>query len=315
MTNNVSNGKAFEWAVAKSATEISDFKVAKSQYSEMAKNYYENSIDSKKRASFDRAALVCIEHILEKEGLLGSYAGGGLIDFNSDQSGEDGDVRDLIFSLDRKSFGVSCKSNNKDFKHSRFSHHLDFVTKWGLNSNGCSNLYWDAVKPLFYELKEIRDKSEGKALWRDLYSKPERFYWPFLNAWVAEILRLTHESPELQAEVCRNLVLYIVGRYDFYKVISSRNQAMVQAFNFGKTLNTTKTKFPTLINSINDKNGSQYSKTITFNHGFSFNFRVKNGDSDIKPSLKFAISAIGLPQSEIYQQTFDLGRLTAQPHL
>jgi len=73
-----------------------------------------------------------------------------------------------------------------------------------------------------------------------------------------------------------------------------------------QTLNTTKTKFPTHINSINDKNGSQYSKTITFNHGFSFNFRVKNGDKAIKPSLKFAIGAIGLPQSEVYQQTFDL---------
>lgn len=311
MANNVSNGKAFEWAVAKAATEISNFKVVKSQHSEMAKNYYENCIDSRKRASFDRAAFVCIKHILEKENCLSFISDNGLIDFNSDQSGEDGDVRDLIFSLNNKSFGISCKSNNKDFKHSRFSHQLDFVSKWGLNSEGCSNSYWDAVRPLFLELKDIREKSEGKALWRDLKSKPERFYWPFLNAWVGEILRLTNANPQQQAEVCRNLILYIIGRYDFYKVISSRNQAMVQAFNFGKSLNTTKTKFPNLINTINDKNGSQYSKTITFNHGFSFNFRVKNGDSDIKPSLKFAVSAIGLPQSEIYQQTFDLGRLIA----
>jgi hypothetical protein len=137
-------------------------------------------------------------------------------------------------------------------------------------------------------------------------NKPERFYWPFLDAWVAEIQRVTATSPEKEAEVCRNLILYIVGKFDFYKIINLRKQSIVQAFNFGKTLNTTKTKFPTQINAINNKNGSQYSKTITFNHGFSFNFRVKNGDSDVKPSLKFAVGAIGLPQSEVYQQTFDL---------
>jgi hypothetical protein len=306
MADNVINGKAFEWAVSKAATEISDFKITVSPNSEQAKYYYESKIDNKKRSAFDRSALVCIRHIFEKENLFDIDTSSGLIRFNTDRSGEDGDVRDLVLELNDKNFGISCKSNNKDFKHSRFSHKLDFISKWGIDSRGCSKEYWDSVLPLFNELQEIRASSGGTALWKNMHNKPERFYWPFLNAWVEEIRRVSGASPEKGAEVCRNLILYIVGKYDFYKIINSRRQSLVQAFNFGKSLNTSKTKFPTLINSINDKNGSQYSKTITFNHGFSFNFRVKNGDSDVKPSLKFAVGAIGLPQSEVYQQTFDI---------
>lgn len=54
------------------------------------------------------------------------------------------------------------------------------------------------------------------------------------------------------------------------------------------------------------KNGGQYSKTIVFNRGYSINFRIHNSESKVTPSLKFDITAIGLPANEIYQQTFDL---------
>jgi len=57
---------------------------------------------------------------------------------------------------------------------------------------------------------------------------------------------------------------------------------------------------------VNNKNGGQYSKTVVFNHGYSINFRIHNASSRVEASLKFDIKAIGLPTSEVYQQTIDL---------
>jgi len=46
--------------------------------------------------------------------------------------------------------------------------------------------------------------------------------------------------------------------------------------------------------------GGRYSKTVRFNRGFTFNFRIHSASSRVEPSLKFAVSAISLPPSEIY---------------
>ncbi|WP_419234801.1 HaeIII family restriction endonuclease [Rickettsia endosymbiont of Nabis limbatus] len=102
------------------------------------------------------------------------------------------------------------------------------------------------------------------------------------------------------------LVSYLVGKYDFYKVIcSGSNRVIIQAYNFNNTLNTKKTNYPNHIYAINTKNGGIYSKTIVFNRGFSINFRIHNASSRVEPSLKFDINAIGLPINEVYQHTFD----------
>ena len=79
----------------------------------------------------------------------------------------------------------------------------------------------------------------------------------------------------------------------------------LQAYNFNGTLSTRRTKYPDAINTINKKNGGVYSKTIVFNHGYSINFRIHNASSRVEPSLKFDITAMGLPVNEVYQQTFE----------
>jgi hypothetical protein len=151
----------------------------------------------------------------------------------------------------------------------------------------------------------IKQQSNGQALWDDLLDKPNRFYWPLLNAWVDEIERLRKIS-EVDKSLCRALVAYLVGKHDFYKVICSSDRTVrIQAWNFNHSLATRQTKYPTVINAINTKNGGQYSKTIVFNHGYSINFRIHNASSRVEPSLKFDIVAMGLPPSEIYQQTLD----------
>lgn len=231
---------------------------------------------------------------------------GGTIGFNSDAAGQSGDVIDVLLHIDGRDIGVSCKSNHEALKHPRLSGVLDFVESWGLDPVGCSQTYWDAVRPLFNELKSIREDSNATALWSSLERKPERFYWPLLDAWANEITRLCSISEEKSASVCKEMISYLIGRNDFYKVIcKGAHTVNIQAYNFNGTLATRKTKYPSSINAINNKNGGVYSKTIVFNHGYSINFRIHNASSRVEPSLKFDIVAMDLPVNEVYQQTFE----------
>jgi len=175
-----------------------------------------------------------------------------------------------------------------------------------LHKDGCSTDYWNKVSPIFKELEDIAKKSNKKALWADYEDKANRVYWPILDAWEEEILRIKSLSEKNEEEMCRNMVHYLIGKYDFYKIIShGKGKADIHAYNFNNTLDTRRSKLPTHLNSINNKNGTQYSKTITFNGGYSINFRIHSASSRVEPSLKFDIVAIGLPTGEIYQQTFD----------
>jgi HaeIII restriction endonuclease len=143
--------------------------------------------------------------------------------------------------------------------------------------------------------------------WDELPDKATEYYWPILNAWADEITALCQLGSKKQEETCQSIISYLVGRHDFYKVIcEGQSRVAIQGFNFNNSLSTRKTKYPTCINAINNKNGSQYSKTIVFNHGYSINFRIHSASSRIESSLKFDITAIGLPVNEVYQQTFDI---------
>lgn len=127
-----------------------------------------------------------------------------------------------------------------------------------------------------------------------------------MDAWAKEIKRLCSISEDKSALVCREMISYLIGRNDFYKVICHGAKSVyLQAYNFNGTLATRRTKYPTSITAINNKNGGVYSKTIVFNHGYSINFRIHNASSRVEPSLKFDITAMGLPVNEVYQQTFE----------
>jgi hypothetical protein len=300
------NGMAFEWAIAVDIAKQSGGSIIEDANSISPKNAFEAGISDTRRKSFMRAAEVAVKHILEKEQISHSESSDATITFNSDAAGQSGDVRDVLLHIGGRVIGVSCKSNHEALKHSRLSGVLDFVRSWGLDPDGCSQIYWDAIRPLFDELTLIRRDSNATALWSNLDQKPERFYWPLLDAWAAEIDRLCSISEEKSASVCREMISYLIGRNDFYKVIChGAHTVYLQAYNFNGTLSTRRTKYPDAIIAINKKNGGVYSKTIVFNHGYSINFRIHNASSRVEPSLKFDITAMGLPVNEVYQQTFE----------
>lgn len=287
MASQVDNGKAFEWAVGIALNE-KGLRLSPSSASTQNEACF-NEITTKKQGLFIKNARLAVTHILDKE-LISS----GVFEFLPDSSGEGGDVRDVVITSGSKSFGISCKTNHASYKHSRLSDSVNFVEKWGLDQNGCSTTYLEEANRIFGKLRNIKTSSNGTALWRDQPDVPNDYYWPVLDAFETEVRRV--ESPQM----CANFIRYLIGSYDFYKIISRAKGVEITGFNINKSLSIPPIKLPDKITGSRRNNGSQYARTITFNAGWEFNFRIHNASSRIEPSLKFDVTATSLPP-KLYQ--------------
>lgn len=287
MVSQVENGKAFEWAVGL-ALIGNGFSLIPNDSSAQNRKCFDKC-NLAQINLFHENANKAITHILMREGL-----GYGQFRYLSDANGQHGDVRDIVIHADRREVGLSCKTNHGAYKHSRLSDKIDFVKKWGLSPDGCSLEYKKTVQNIFERLRKKKKESHGAALWKDQPDVPNHYYWPVLDAFEKEIRRV--ESPVM----CRNLVRYLVGTHDFYKVVSRRKVVEISGFNLFNTLHVPDLKLPDKIISIRSNNGSQFAKTITLNLGWEFNFRIHNASSKVEPSLKFDITATALPP-KLYQ--------------
>lgn len=154
-----------------------------------------------------------------------------------DTKGETGDVRDIIIVRKdvRWEIGLSIKHNHFAVKHSRLGKSLDFGDRWfGIP---CSQNYWDEIRPIFDYID--REKQANKK-WSELPSKAEDVYIPLLNAFVNEIKKANAENEGIP----RKMVEYLLGQFDFYKVISidNKNVTQIQTYNLRGTLNRASNK-------------------------------------------------------------------------
>lgn len=218
-----------------------------------------------------------------------------------DSKGIVGDVRDiLIVRRDiHWEIGFSIKHNHFAVKHSRLGSKLDFGLKWfGVP---CSDEYWKAVNPIFERLEQ--EKNRG-AMWSCISDKDEGVYIPILQAFMDEIKRGIMVHPEISAK----MVEYLLGKFDFYKMISveSHRYTQIQAFNLRGTLNRQSVKvkstqsipvanLPSRLISIGFKQGSSTTVELYFDAGWQFSFRIHNASTLVEPSLKFDIQIIGMP--------------------
>ena len=305
-TTQTDSGRAFEWAVGCSISRQTNALVIQSAFSRAAETAY-GKMNEKTKNTFNKAADIALTHILEKEKVLINSSTDKRIVFNTDNAGKSGDVRDVLLYVGDRELGISCKNNHEALKHPRLSGTCDFIKVWDIDANGCSDEYWNKVKPLFKNLTNLKKDSNRTMLWEHVPEKANSYYWPVLDAWADEINKLCESGAEKQADVCKSIISYLVGKHDFYKVICEKQtRVTIQGFNFNKTLATRTTKYPDSITTINKKNGGQYSQTVVFNHGYSINFRIHSASSRVEPSLKFDINAISWPTNEVYIQTFDI---------
>lgn len=321
MPSQVDNGKAFEYAIAKTYFDylVSLGVNVEFQHDEPwinAQRCFEfQALDSQQ--GFCRAAEKTIETLVAIEpGLVSSKNAQDILKLRiaSDVEGIAGDVRDVIFYRNNWTIwelGISAKNNHDAVKHSRLSQTIDFGREW-LNL-GCSDAYFSEIRPIFDRLARIK-ATQPQLEWTDLgEQKSTEIYVPLLNAFRKEMLALARNNREATA----NLLCYLIGRKPFYKIIKEdkNNIVVVKAFNIDGKLNKTvngqkpviKTEainLPTRIIELEFKPGSDTTLMMVLDEGWQISFRLHNASKHIEPSLKFDINLIGNPPILFTQHLF-----------
>ena len=310
MSNKSNNqGRAYEYIFLNSLFEvISKIREAsiEKNSSFMASKQAWETLSSQDKEIYKISALTGVSIILDLEPLIIEKNNDVLnLKIQSDDEGKKGDVRNIVImrgSIDWE-IGLSLKHNHFAVKHSRLSKKLDFGEKWyGIP---CSEEYWKKVKPIFDFLEEEKEK---KTLWKEIVNKNEDVYFPLLEAFKIEILDQNRKNIKL----LENMLKYLLGKFDFYKVISIDNKKVtrVQSYNLYGTLNQDgvheKRKIeipiiilPTRIVSLDFKPNSLTTLELYLNNGWQFTFRIHNAEKEVKSSLKFDIQIVGMPTSII----------------
>lgn len=307
MADQTKKGKAFEYAclvaLQNDLKDNQDIAIDQTEALETARKFYEQS-DAKIIYKLDKAAKAAARIILRLEPQLQNPANNIplYLSIQEDSKGIVGDVRDVlcIRKQNQWEIGLSCKHNHAAVKHSRLSNSINFGEQWFGNS--CSKEYFDEIKPLFDELKIMKD---NKVQWKQVSGKDTRFYVPLLNAFIRELLRLDIKYP---GEIPPALLMYLLGRNDFYKVITkdSKKLTQIQAYNILGSLNrqskhikpelkVQQLKLPTKFFDISYKPNSKNTIYVTCDNGWALSFRIHSARTLVEPSLKLDINLIGVP--------------------
>lgn len=261
-----------------------------------------NSIDDELKENLNKSAIASAKVLLEIEPRIIEDDDDLLsLEILPDSKGEQGDVRDIVINRDsiQWEIGLSLKHNHFAVKHSRLAKTLDFADKWlGVK---CSNEYWNEVTNIFDYLEILKEKG---AYWRDMDDKESSVYIPLLKAFMSELFRINDENDDTP----QRLVEYLLGKYDFYKIIGidQKKIVQIQAYNLRGMLSQPSknaksniyvpiAKLPDEIVTIRIKPNSSNTVELYMNNGWQFNFRIHNASSKVETSLKFDIQIVGMP--------------------
>ena len=297
-------GRAYEFAclqiLAEALRPIRSVSVEANSSYEAAEAAWKK-IPAKLKENLLASSRAAVEVLLECEVFLTEGSDALSLNLQTDTHGEEGDVRDIIVARRTCEWeiGLSLKHNHKAVKHSRLATTLDFGEKWyGI---ACSQAYWTAIAPIFKRLEVAKEKG---SLWREMKDKGEAIYKPLLTAFITEVKKQSSNN----SAVARRLAEYLLGAFDFYKVVSQdREEATyVTPYNLRGNLNkatTTakpkvqikKTELPKQILAC-DFIGEHNNKVfMAMDNGWQFTFRLHNASSRVEPSLKFDIQLAGWP--------------------
>lgn len=315
MPSQTTLGKAFEYACArviydKYSTEQSVNMVDSTSLT-VARNFFEG-LSTEMQNDLCSAARAAVKIIERLEPQLQNPNGNEplYIHLQTDARGITGDVRDLLCIRTQNNWeiGLSCKHNHNAVKHSRLSQSIDFGKSWF--NIPCSDEYFQEIEPIFTRLSTLKKQGESRnnpILWRDIPNKEETIYIPILNAFLRELKRLDQKYP---SEIPARLVKYLLGGYDFYKVITDDKHrcTRVEVVSFDGTLNRTSGKKESLVKIpmlrlpknlyhmgiIHDSNNTI---GIFCDEGWQFSMRIHSASSKIEPSLKFDVRLISSPSN------------------
>lgn len=258
------------------------------------------------KAILTQSAKATVSTVFEMEPMIIEISDDVLtLHIQTDNEGKEGDVRDIVIARQdvKWEIGLSLKHNHFAVKHSRLAKGLDFGKKWfGI---ACSETYWNDIKPIFDYLSQ--QKSQNKN-WNELPSKDETVYVPLLRAFIDELNR----SNKIDSSVPKKMVEYLLGEFDFYKVISidSKRLTRIQSYNLHGQLNHSSkiikpqihipiACLPTRIVNLEFKPNSTNTIELYMDGGWQFSFRVHNASTKVETSLKFDIQIVGMPTTII----------------
>ncbi len=318
-SRQMTTGKSFEYALLvqfeEKLKDKTNLEVIKNSSFEIAKGCFEN-VSKTEKSDYLLTASFAVNFLMDIEPRLTNDIGKDDIlqlEILSDQHGKSGDVRDVlaIRLLQKWEIGVSAKNNHHAVKHSRLSSNINFGEKWlGIKT---SKEYFETVTPIFNNLEKIRKESGAKKKWSELDDYHSSIYIPILKAFIKELKKLYKKDSK---KVASNLVAYLVGNKDFYKVIKSKNSVEIHAYNLNGTLNlpfddilpkykTPKVPLPTEIIDICFKTDSQTTAIVTMNNDWTLSFRIHNASSRVESSLKFDINLLKSPK-KLFKNTLNI---------
>lgn len=305
-------GKAYEYACLQSIVESVQHTrkvlIVNNSSLNVAKNAWE-SLDDNAREVMRNSSMAGVVTLVQLEPKIIEDGDDPLeVSLQEDRAGQAGDVRDiLIIRRDIKwEIGISVKHNHSAIKHSRLSPTIDFGKDW--LDISCSDNYFIEIDPIFKKLNELKSLN---LKWSEVENKNQNIYIPLLKSFMNELTRLDQDNPGL---VPARLLEYLLGRKDFYKIISNDANRFtnLQCFNLHKTLNTAShslsptlkvrgVEMPSLIYHLDFKNkGNEQSETtieLVMNNGWTVTFRIHNASTYVENSLKFDIQLIGVPDA------------------
>jgi hypothetical protein len=320
MAKQTINGKAFEYALLLEFYErlklVTKVSISENEPYQTAKKCFD-SFKENHQETFRITASTAINFLIDIEPRLSNGINIDdilVLEIVSDQAGQSGDVRDVltIRALQKWQIGISAKNNHRAVKHSRLSQRIDFGEKWlGVP---CSQNYFDEIKPIFDMLTELRTNDKSTK-WTAIENMHQVVYIPILNAFRKELLRLDKENPNVVAE---NLVQYLIGNEDFYKVIKGKKKVEIQAYNLHGSLNLPfekikpkakipRLKLPSRLIEIVYQDSSTTTLLVSLNEGWQISFRIHNASSRVEPSLKFDINLVSAPHTLFTNHLFVSG--------
>lgn len=310
MATQTINGKAFEYALLLEFYErlktLTSTSITKNESYIIAKGYFDGFKETE-QDTFRITASASINFLIDIEPRLSNGISEKdilVLELVSDKAGQSGDVRDVLMirSSQNWEIGISAKNNHRAVKHSRLSEKLNFGEKWlGIS---CSKEYFDEINPIFDMLNNLRTKDKSTK-WTSIENMHQVVYLPILDAFKKELMRLDKANPNIVAE---NLVQYLIGNQDFYKVIKGKKKVEIQAYNLHGSLNLPfekikpkakipRLKLPTRLIEIVYKENSTTTLIVSLNEGWQISFRIHSASSRIEASLKFDINLVSAPHT------------------
>ena len=316
--NQTKTGKAFEYACAQAifhkVGNITDIEVQQSPQLSTARRYY-SYLKALEQDNYRLGADAAIRIIDRLEPNLFYGQGKLTVGLQTDSQGQAGDVRDVLCKRGSDwQIGLSCKHNHKAVKHSRVSDSIDIGKEWFKKK--ASQTYFDEMRKVFSPLRRMRERSlvadkNKPALWSDILDKEDTCYVPVLKAFREEIARLDSDNP---GEIPGQLIRYLIGRNDFYKVIMNdkKRYTQIDAININGTLNKVAgnkkalvdvptLKLPKKFYEIGFEEDKRNTLIVVCDQGWQVSMRIHNASSRVEPSLKFDVQLLAMPQSILTQ--------------